>query len=72
MPDIKVVGIMAKPGIPHASTIMPQLVEWLKARGIEARLDEESSIYMGLTNGLRRSEIPEGAQMIIVLGGDGT
>jgi NAD+ kinase len=63
---------MAKPGIPHASTIMPQLVEWLKARGIEARLDEESSIYMGLTNGLRRSEIPEGAQMIIVLGGDGT
>lgn len=72
MPDIKVVGIMAKPGIPHASSIVPKLVEWLKERGLEARLDEESAIYMGLTNGFRRSEVPEGAQLVIVLGGDGT
>ncbi len=72
MPDIKVVGIMAKPGIPHASSIVPKLVEWLKERGLEARLDEESAIYMGRTNGFRRSEVPEGAQLVIVLGGDGT
>ncbi len=72
MPDIKVVGIMAKPGIPHASTIVPKLVEWLNERGLEARLDEESAIYMDRTNGFRRSEVPEGAQLVIVLGGDGT
>jgi len=72
MPDIKVVGIMAKPGIPHASSIVPKLVEWLKERGLEARLDEESAIYMGRTNGFRRSEVPDGAQLVIVLGGDGT
>ncbi|HLG99351.1 MAG TPA: NAD(+)/NADH kinase [Bryobacteraceae bacterium] len=72
MPDIKVIGIMAKPGIPHASSIVPTLVEWLKQRGIETRLDEEAAIYIGLTSGLRRSEVPQGAQLIIVLGGDGT
>lgn len=72
MPDIKVIGIMAKPGIPHASSIVPKLVEWLKERGLDARLDEESAIYMGRTNGFRRSEVPEGAQLVIVLGGDGT
>ena len=72
MPDIKMIGIMAKPGIPHASSIVPKLVEWLKERGLDARLDEESAIYMGRTNGFRRSEVPEGAQLVIVLGGDGT
>ena len=63
---------MAKPGIPHASSIVPKLVEWLKNRGLEARLDEEAAIYMGRTNGFPRSEVPEGAQLVIVLGGDGT
>ena len=63
---------MAKPGIPHASSIVPKLIEWLKERGLEARLDEESAIYMGMTDGLRRNDVPNGAQMVIVLGGDGT
>lgn len=63
---------MAKPGLQNASGIVPKLVDWLKERGIESRLDEETAIYMGRTNGLRRSEVPEGAQLVIVLGGDGT
>jgi len=72
MPDIKVIGIMSKPGIPHASSIVPKLVEWLNARGMEARLDESSAIYMDDTDGLPRDEVPQGAQLVIVLGGDGT
>ena len=72
MPDIRVVGIMAKPGIPHASAIMPQLVEWLRARGVQARLDEEAAGYLGRDDGLLRDNVPEGAQLVIVLGGDGT
>ena len=72
MPDIKVVGIIAKPGIPHASTIVPELVAWCKQRGLEARLDEEASRYLGRKNGLPRDEVPEGTQLVIVLGGDGT
>ena len=72
MPYIKVVGIIAKPNIPHASSIVPALVDWLNQRGLETRLDEEAAIYMGRTNGLRRTEVPAGTQLVIVLGGDGT
>lgn len=71
MPDIKVVGIMAKPGIPHASAILPELVAWLKAHGVEARLDEEAAVYLNRA-GVPRAEVPDGTQLVIVLGGDGT
>jgi NAD+ kinase len=72
MADIKVVGIIAKPGIPHASSIVPQLVAWCQERGVETRLDDEASLYIGRKNGLPRDEVPEGTQLVIVLGGDGT
>lgn len=72
MPDIRVVGIMAKPGIPHASAIVSELMEWLHARGVEARLDVETANYLGSNDGLAREKVPEGAQLVIVLGGDGT
>ena len=72
MPDIKVVGIISKPAIPHASSLVPALIQWLGERGLETRVDEETAIYLGRTDGLRRNEVPEGAQLVIVLGGDGT
>jgi len=72
MPDIKVVGIIAKPGIPHASTLVPTLVDWLKDRGVQTRVDEEAAIYLDRTDGLQRRQVPEGTQLVIVLGGDGT
>ena len=72
MPDIKVVGIMAKPNIPEASAVMSELVQWLRARGVEARLDKVASEYCSQPDGLARDQVPEGAQLIIVLGGDGT
>ncbi|HMD47562.1 MAG TPA: NAD(+)/NADH kinase [Bryobacteraceae bacterium] len=72
MPDIKVVGIIAKPGIPHASTLVPTLVDWLKDRGLETRVDEETAIYLGRTDGLPRPDVPRDTQLVIVLGGDGT
>lgn len=72
MPDIKVVGVISKPGIPHASAILTELVAWWKERGIETRLDHESSRYLGIEDGLARERVPDGAQLLIVLGGDGT
>lgn len=72
MPDIKVVGVIAKPGIPDASTILSELVAWWKERGVETRLDHESARYLNSNDGLERDQVPEGAQLVIVLGGDGT
>jgi NAD+ kinase len=72
MPNIKVVGVMSKPGIPHASSILSELVGWWKRRGVETRLDHESARYLGSDDGFAREQVPEGAQLVIVLGGDGT
>ena len=72
MPDIKTVGVMAKPGIPGASAIVSGLVEWWREHGIETRLDHEAARYIGSPDGLARDDVPEGTQLVIVLGGDGT
>jgi NAD+ kinase len=72
MPDVKVAGIMAKPGIPHASTLMPELVGWLHQRNVQVRLDEEAARYLERSDGLPREKVADGTQLIIVLGGDGT
>jgi NAD+ kinase len=72
MPDIKTVGIIAKPGIPQAPSIVLSLVQWLHDRGVAARLDEVAAFYLDEQGGLPRNEVPEGSQLVIVLGGDGT
>jgi len=72
MPEIKVVGIMSKPGIPHATDLVSELLTWLDARSVTARMDEETALYVGASNGLPRDDVPEGTQLVIVLGGDGT
>jgi len=72
MPDIKAIGLISKPGIPHASTILTELLAWWKQHGVEARLDHESARYLGIDDGLAREHVPDGAQLVIVLGGDGT
>jgi NAD+ kinase len=72
MADIKAVGVVSKPGIPHASAIVSGLVEWWRTRGVETRLDHQSADYIGSQDGLPREQVPDGAQLVIVLGGDGT
>jgi len=71
MQPVEVVGIMTKPDVPLAWDIVPELFEWLGRRGIQARYDEETGTYLG-KRGLPREEVPEGVQLVIVLGGDGT
>lgn len=72
MPDVDVVGIMTKPGVARAATIVPELVAWLGERGIKVRYDTNTAAYLGRDDGLPREEVPEGCQLVIVLGGDGT
>jgi NAD+ kinase len=75
MPDapIKTVGIMSKPRTDRAVTLVPALVKWLAGRGIAVRVDEETAIYLGRrTDALSRQSVTQGAQLLIVLGGDGT
>jgi NAD+ kinase len=72
MPAISTVGIISKPGVPSGSELVPRLLEWLQGRGLHIRIDENTAFYAGGVAGVRREEVPEGCDLIIVLGGDGT
>jgi NAD+ kinase len=72
MPDIKTVGIFSKPDAPAAFELVPKLIEWLGARGIRTRCDAETAAYGGGCEPHPRPEVPEGCDLVIVLGGDGT
>lgn len=72
MPVIDTVGIISKPGSQQAESLVPELLAWLKDRGITAHCDPQTASY---TNGVRpmpRGAVADGAQLVIVLGGDGT
>jgi NAD+ kinase len=71
MPIIKTVGVISKPNAPAAVELVPRLLEWLRARGIDARIDLETAVY-AVAPGIPRNEVPEGCDLVIVLGGDGT
>lgn len=72
MEPIRRVGIISKPEVEQAGGIVPRLLEWLRARSIECRLDEATARYGGEAGFVGREEVPEGCQLVIVLGGDGT
>jgi NAD+ kinase len=69
---VETVGIMSKPGVEPAWSMVPELIEWLRQRGIKARYDHETAEYLHDSNGLPREQVPDDTQFIIVLGGDGT
>lgn len=72
MPIIKTVGLTAKPNSEAAAAIVPKLVAWLEARKLTVRCDVYAAAYGPNCGGLSRGELPEGCDLIIVLGGDGT
>lgn len=72
MPDIKTVGIFSKPGISAAAELAPRLIAWLQDHRITVRCDENTAAYAGIPDRLPRDQVPEGADLVIVLGGDGT
>lgn len=68
---IKTVGLIAKPRADRAVTLVPELVAWLCQRGIHVVLDEEAGLYAGAV-GESREAVAAAAELLIVLGGDGT
>jgi NAD+ kinase len=72
MPVIKTIGLISKPHVEKAAEVVRGLLDWLASRGVELRLDEVTASYAARPDGLPRGEVPEGCDLIIVLGGDGT
>src|SRR5580658_8163561 len=67
MAAVKQVGIFSKPNSPAAVKLVPELLRWLKQRGIEVRLDPETAHYAGVPTGLERARVPEGCDLAVVL-----
>jgi len=72
MPIIKTVGVISKPNVEAAAAVVPRLLEWLTERGIAVRCDEQTAHYAKSGAGISRDDVPEGCDLVIVLGGDGT
>lgn len=72
MAAVRTVGIFSKPNSPQAVKLVPELLQWLTQRGIHTRLDNETARYAGMLVGLDRAHVPEGCDLGVVLGGDGT
>jgi len=63
---------LTKPEVQEAYTIVPQLLEWAQRHRLSVRMDEATAKYVGRSDGLKRDDVPDGCQLVVVLGGDGT
>jgi NAD+ kinase len=67
------VAIVSKPHKEELSRILPELVEWLRAHGMDPLLDREGALHTDVAPALDRAEMVEWKpDLVIVLGGDGT
>ncbi len=67
------VAIACKPHKEELARILPELVDWLRARGYDPLLDREGGFYTDAAPSFDRSELPGlNPELVIVLGGDGT
>ncbi len=68
---MKKLGIICKPGRPETLEILRSLLPWLAEKGCLTLVDEDTAGRLRVT-GHSKAEIASSAEMIIVLGGDGT
>ncbi len=66
------VGVVVKRGRPQAAALGRELVAWLRQRDLVALIDADSSGDLHDGPGISKQEIAAAADLIIVLGGDGT
>ena len=74
LPPVHRVGILAKSHLAAAAPHLVEIAGWLKARGVEAIFDTETAaLAPGATlDAAGRTALAERADMVLVLGGDGT
>ena len=67
------IGIISRPRRSNLAVVVPPLLKWLEAHGIQTLFDEEtaSSLSDG-SKGQTRQRVADSSQLLLVLGGDGT
>jgi len=68
----KSVGILTKPRFPEIEGTLRDVVRWLRARNIDVLLDTTSATQLGEQGGYQKKQLVLKAEVLVVLGGDGT
>jgi NAD+ kinase len=71
---MKRIGIVAKTDREQARTVVPELLEWCLARGLQPLVDKETAALCpdaGIATA-RKPDLPGQVDLLLVLGGDGT
>ena len=68
----KSIGILTKPKFPEVKSTLHDVVTWLRARSIDVILDTTSAILLGEQGGYQKTQLASKADVLLVLGGDGT
>jgi NAD+ kinase len=72
-PQYKTIGVLSRPRRAAIAEIVPQLLKWLTERGVTPVIDAETASSMGRGDiGKIRHQIVQEADLLLVLGGDGT
>ncbi len=70
---IRTVGILCKPRKEDLCSVLPPLVEWLRARKLNVLLDESAAeSCSSLDKASAREKLASEADLLVVMGGDGT
>ena len=69
---VRCVGIVAKPSGRHARSTLQRILKVLRRHRVEALVDTDDTPRAGVKPGEARAELVRRADVVIVLGGDGT
>ena len=68
----KSIGILTKPKFPEVKATLLGVVAWLRSRSINVILDTTSATLLDEPGGIQKTQLTERADVLLVLGGDGT
>lgn len=68
----KSIGILTKPKFPEVKATLSAVVGWLRDRHITVLLDTISAGLLGESGGIQKTQLAAHADVLLVLGGDGT
>jgi NAD+ kinase len=69
---MRTVGVVVKRGHPQAIALAQRLIGWLGDNGLAAIVEDASAAEIGCSAGGSKEQIIASADLIVVLGGDGT
>jgi NAD+ kinase len=69
---MKKIAILAKVHDPRCQGVAEELVKWLKSRGLEPLVEAHLARHLSCTDGIPTEDVATNAEMVVVLGGDGT